>query len=336
LPIFKALKIRVIIGVFGVLSLILSGVLEGCKKSQKELSLEAELLSSPTQQAIHKSAWLDANTGFICGGKKDESGFIYKTTDAGNTWRLIFQIEGKCIYDIKFVNDTIAYACGDQLLVLTSNTNGNSWKEIDFSGINLQYFNYAPMRCIFGDYNLLMIVGGENYHNGNALWFESNTMRWVWHFDHEFRTGLNFTQENFMLAGYGNAYRTTDHGYHYSPTNFSGDFFTSSATLNSKLAYVCGFDGGIYKTDDASASWTTLLKPNRVAKKRIHFNGIYFKDENTGWAVGTKGLVMSTNDGKNFIRYAPFSDADLLSVTMDKMNRVIISSSNGKLYRITH
>lgn len=336
MAIFKALKIRVFIRVFSVLALVLVLVFVACKKNKKQAALEVELLNSATQQPIHKSAWLDANTGFICGGKKNENGFIYKTTDAGNTWHLIYSVTGKCVYDIKFINDTIAYACGDQLLVLNSKDKGDNWKELDFSNITLQYFNYAPMRCIFGNAELLMIVGGENYHNGNALWFENNEMRWVWHFDHEFRTGLNFTRENFVLAGYGNAYRTNDHGYTYSPMDFSGDFFTSSSTLNSSLGYACGYDGGIYKTEDAGNSWSTLLKPNKTVKKRIHFNGICFKDLNTGWAVGNKGLVVSTTDGKTFKHHESFSDADLLSISMDKMGRMIITSSDGKLYKITN
>jgi photosystem II stability/assembly factor-like uncharacterized protein len=336
LGIFNLLKLRVFIGVFGAFALVLAGALAGCKKHKKQLSLEPEVLNSPTQQAIHKSTWLDASTGFICGGEKNKSGFIYKTSDAGNSWRLIYSAEGKCIYDIKFVNDTIAYACGDQLLVLNSKNNGDTWTEVSFANVNLQYFNYAPMRCIFGNYNLLMIVGGENYHNGNALWFENNTMRWVWHFDHEFRTGLDFDPDNFVLAGYGNAYRSNDHGYTYTATDLAGDYFTSSATLNSSLGYACGYDGGIYKTEDAGASWQTLLKPNSVAKKRIHFNGMCFKDANNGWAVGNKGLIMGTTNGEHFDEYNTISEADLLSISLDKMDRMIITASDGKLYRFTN
>jgi photosystem II stability/assembly factor-like uncharacterized protein len=334
MAIFNLLKIRLFIGILGLFGLLLFGALSACKKSKKMAALEFEELVTPSQQAIHKSAWLDVNTGFICGGRKNESGFIYKTTDAGKTWNLIYTATGKCIYDIKFVNDTIAYACGDQLLVITSKDNGNTWNDVSFANVTLQYFNYAPMRCIFGNYNLLMIVGGENYHNGNALWFENNTMRWVWHFDHEFRTGLDFSQENFVLAGYGNTYRTRDHGYNYTPMELAGDFFTSSTTLNASTGIACGYDGGIYKTNDAGMTWKTILKPNSAVKKRVHFNGIYFKDENNGWAIGTKGSIMNTSDGGSFNEYIPITKADLLSIVKDKLDHMVISSSDGKLYRL--
>ncbi|MDZ4664939.1 MAG: hypothetical protein SGJ15_08705 [Bacteroidota bacterium] len=329
------MKIRLFIGFLWLLGLLQFVAFNGCKKSKSAGSLNSEELITPTQQAIHKSVWLDANTGFICGGKKNETGFIYRTKDAGKTWELIFNSPNKCLYDINFVNDTIAYCCGDALLVLRSSDNGNTWIPISFANINLEDFNYTPLRCIFGNYNLLMIVGGENYHNGNALWFENNTMRWVWHFDHEFRTGLNFLQENFVLAGYGNSYRTTDHGYTYTPMEFSGDFFTSSSTINSQIGFVSGYDGGIYRTDDAGHNWKTLLKPNKTARKRIHFNGIYFSDATNGWAVGTDGLVMSSDDGQTFTEYTSITKADLLSVVKDKLGRIVISSSAGKLHRIT-
>ncbi|MBP9069296.1 MAG: hypothetical protein KBG47_07310 [Bacteroidia bacterium] len=329
------MKIRLFIGFLGLLGLLLFVPFGGCKKGKNIANLQTEELTTPTQQAIHKSVWLDANTGFICGGKKNENGFIYKTIDAGKTWELLFNSPGKCLYDINFVNDTIAYACGDALQLLRSKDNGNSWSQVSFANITLEHFNYTPLRCIFGNYNLLMIVGGENYHNGNALWFENNTMRWVWHFDHEFRTGLNFTQENFVLAGYGNSYRTTDHGYKYTPMEFAGDFFTSSSPINSQIGFVCGYDGGIYRTDDAGNNWKTLLKPNTTTKKRIHFNGICFNDEKAGWVVGPEGLVMSSEDGQTFKEYTSITKADLLSVVKDKAGRLVMSSSDGKLYRIT-
>lgn len=330
------MKIRGFIGFLGLMGLLLFAALNGCKKSKNAANLEPEELITPTLQAIHKSVWLDANTGFICGGKKNENGFIYKTIDAGKTWELLFHSPGKCLYDIHFVNDTIAYACGDALQLIRSNDNGNTWQQVSFANVTLEDFNYTPLRCIFGDYNLLMIVGGENYHNGNALWFENNTMRWVWHFDHEFRTGLNFTQENFVLAGYGNSYRTTDHGYKYTPMKFSGDFFTSSSTITSQTGFVCGYDGGIYRTDDGGNNWKTLLKPNTTGRKRIHFNGICFSDASYGWAVGTEGLVMRSNDGQTFTEYTSITKADLLSVVKDKVGRIVMSSSDGKLYRINN
>lgn len=336
MTIFNLLKIRRFIGILGLFGLLLCATLNGCKKSKKIDSLSSEELSTPTTQAIHKSVWLDSNIGFICGGKKNENGFIYRTKDAGNTWELIYNSPNKCLYDIKFINDTIAYCCGDDLLLLNSINNGNSWNEVSFANINLEYFNHTPLRCIFGNYNLLMIVGGENYHNGNALWFENNSMRWVWHFDHEFRTGLDFEQENFVLAGYGNAYRTTDNGYHYTPMNFDGDFFTSSSTINSQIGFVCGYDGGIYRTDNGGGEWKTLLQPNKTARKRIHFNGILFKDATVGWAVGTEGLVMSCTDGQTFKEYSSITKADLLSVVKDQSGRMVISASNGKLFRITN
>lgn len=318
----------------GLFGLLLLGVSTACKKGKKLASLQVEELNSPTSLPIHKCVWLDASTGFICGGKKNTEGFIYKTIDTGNSWQLIQRTNGTCIYDIKFVNDTIAYCCGDDLLLMKSKDNGNTWSDVSFANVTLESFNHTPLRCIFGNFNLLMVVGGENYHNGNALWFENDQIRWVWHFDHEFRTGLNFEQKNFVLAGYGNTYRTTDHGYNYTPMDLDEDFFTGSSTINSNTGYACGYDGGIYRTDDGGHQWQTLLKTNKSTKKRIHFNGIYFTNMDHGWAVGNEGLVMSCEDGRTFTEYRAISKNDLLSVCKDKLDRFVISASDGKLYRI--
>lgn len=299
------------------------------------MKLNAETVSSPVNARINKSIWLDANTGFICGGEKNTKGFIYQTTDGGSSWQNVFSSDSKSLYDIFFVNDTIAYCCGDKLFLLKSKDNGKTWKEVEYAFVP-EYFNYVPLRCIFGNYRFLMIIGGENYDTGNALWLENDNLRWVWHFDHEFRTGLNFNTENYLLCGYGNCFKTTDYGYNYTPTKLAGDYFTSSATINDKLGYACGYNGGIFKTTDAGASWEMIVDANKLSKKRKHFNGMCFIDANNGWVVGDEGVIMQTTDGKTWKELEPIGKTDLLSIVKDKSNNLVISTADGKLIRFKY
>jgi photosystem II stability/assembly factor-like uncharacterized protein len=329
------LKTRRFILFTGLLGSFLLILCSGCKKENQKNKLAPEFIATPESSRIHKSIWLDANTGFICGGEKNSKGFIYKTIDGGANWVKLYSSSSKSLYDIFFVNDTIAYCSGDKLLLLKSKDNGNTWTEVVYNFVP-EYFNYVPLRCIFGNYRFLMIIGGENYDNGNALWLENDNLRWVWHFDHEFRTGLNFNTTNYLLCGYGNCYQTNDYGYNYKPTKLEGDYFTSSATINDQLGYACGYNGGIYKTTNAGDSWEKINDENKLIKKRRHLNGMCFIDETHGWVVGEEGFIMQTTDGKNWKELEPIGKSNLLSIVKDKTNKLVISTADGKLIRFAY
>lgn len=333
--IFNPLKIKHFIFNLSLVCVILFFLLASCKKTAKPLKLSFQSIQTPVNSRISKTVWLNANTGYMCGGVKNASGFIYKTVDSGKTWEQVYQSNAYSFYDIAFINDTIAYCCGDKLFLLKSKDNGATWNEVKYN-FTPEWFNYMPLRCITGDLNFLMIVGGDNYDTGNVLWFQGDEMRWVWHFDHEFRTCLNFSQNNFLLAGYGTAYRTTDQGYSYKPTNLTGDYFTSSATINSRTGYACGYNGGIFKTSDEGVTWKKIYEENKVSKKRKHFNGICFTDEKNGWVVGNEGLIMKTTDGENWIEMESIGSDDLISIVKDKTGHLIISSNTGKLFQISY
>lgn len=319
---------------FSLILVLLSPIFLGsCKKSDKNSLSSADPVSVPIQGRINKSFWLNAFTGFFCGGEKDKTGYIFKTIDGGISWHKVYSSDSKSLYDIFILNDTIAYSCGDKLLLLKSKDNGNTWQEVIYPFTPKPY-NILPLRCIFGNYRFMMIIGGENYDAGNVLWLESDQLRWVWHFDHEFRTGINFTTENYLLCGYGTSWSTNDHGYSYKASKFEGDYFTSSATINDHVAYVCGYNGGIYKTIDAGETWQKIFDENKLGRKRKHFNGIYFSDELNGWVVGNEGEMMRTKDGKNWEQLESVTDSDILSIVSDANGGMMISSAKGELIRI--
>ncbi len=299
----------------------------GCQKKDSLIGYNS--LNSPVTERIHKLVWLSQDTLFICGGNKNKSGFIYRSTDGGKSWVNVYQSAQKSLYDLFFLNDTTAFCSGDQLLLLRSRNNGASWEEVIYEFIP-EHFNYVPLRCIFGDEKLLMFAGGENYDNGAVMWMVDGKLKWVWHFDNEFRAGLNFSHNNYHLLGFGTGYKTMDLGYHYSSTSFKGDFITGTSLINASTGFACGYDGGIYKTDDAGKNWQTLLKPNTLLKKRIHFNAIHFKNTD-GWAVGNTGLIMTSANGIEWKKTKTNMSSDFLSVTENPDGDIAITTSLGEI-----
>ncbi|MBL7917672.1 MAG: hypothetical protein JNM96_04695, partial [Bacteroidia bacterium] len=104
--------------------------------------------------------------------------------------------------------------------------------------------------------------------------------------------------------------------------------------LDSTTAFTCGYNGGIYKTNNAGLTWEEVLKKNKSFKNRIHFNAIYLNTDKQGFAVGNDGIVYKTINGNTWQEAVITEKTNLLSITSDKQSHVIISTANGKLIKI--
>ncbi len=328
-PIFNRLKNKHFITGFVIFSVLISVILNSCKKNTEKLPYQS--LNSPVNSPVWKITISPKGGIFICGGEKNKNGFIYSSSDNTNTWQKRLGLVNICLYDMAFINDSLAYACGDSLSLYQSNDGGNTWYKISYS-FTIEGFNYTPLRCIIGNEKFLVIAGGNNFDNGNVIWFNNGEIRWVWHFDNEFRCGIPFSNDNYWLCGYGNSYKTADEGYHYRATDFNGDFFTGACLSSDNNAWLCGYNGGIYKSADEGKSWKTLLKPNNILSKRIQFNAIDVNENGRGIAGGNKGLIYASTNGNSWQKKETDMSFDVLSVKkIGKNNEFILGCRNGKL-----
>ncbi|MBD3179904.1 MAG: hypothetical protein GF417_10040, partial [Candidatus Latescibacteria bacterium] len=89
-----------------------------------------------------------------------------------------------------------------------------------------------------------------------------------------------------LLLTFGTAFGqwTTEYQMEKDEVFYCGHFPTSTV----------GYIGGdfLYKTTDGGNTWTEMTLPSTEEVFEI-----FFKDANTGWAVGDKGLIMYTTDG---------------------------------------
>ncbi|MBV6477438.1 MAG: Ycf48-like protein [Ignavibacteria bacterium] len=67
--------------------------------------------------------------------------------------------------------------------------------------------------------------------------------------------------------------------------------------VNDSVVYACG-DYVILKTSNAGLNWITLWEDPFQSSI---FNGLWFKDENTGWFCGNSFAMRTTDGGKTFI-----------------------------------
>lgn len=267
-----------------------------CKK--EEITTNIAQMQVAEDKALKSIFFVNDSLGFVAGGKRDQNGFIYKTTDAGKHWQKIFDCNW-CIEDILFTEKNLGVACGDRLMIVKTTDNGENWKDVPLSWYPADEY-FVPLKHIdiIDDTNWFF-TGGRFYdrgvsvrsHNG-GLWTDVSV------FQVELNTAYFKDANNGILGGYGIVYETSDGAATFTITDFKGDNFTAMLFADEFTGFVCGYDGGIYKTEDFGNSWVTSLKPNSIPGKRIHFNDLEIQG-NSGIAVGMNGIVYVTSDGGN-------------------------------------
>lgn len=307
-----------------------------CRK-KTPLKKDLSSVQTPVSTRIYKTCWLDKNTGFFCGGEKSENGYIYHTTDAGATWNAVYSNTGLSLYDILFVNDSVGYCCGEDMLILRTADKGLHWASTENKMNSDDFFN-GTLYGIFGDEYLLFFAGGKNFNIGIINWIKDNTPSANWSgfkgLSNEMRCGIFFDAQYFLAMGYGTTYKNTGNTSTFEPSSVSGDFFTATSKVNNSLSFACGYNGGVYKlTRDESDK---IVSHNRFFKKNRYFNGIAFANENKGWVCGNAGVFYETTDGEDFKQLDLGTKKDLLSLVINKNNEVIVSTSEGKLIKFKY
>jgi photosystem II stability/assembly factor-like uncharacterized protein len=292
-------------------------------------------METPVKTAIIKTYWFNKNTGFFCGGEQQKLGYIYKTTNGGLTWSNVFAGNGR-LHDIYFVNDSVGYACGENMLLLRSSDYGLTWTSTN-NIINSDAFFNGTLYTIFGNEKLLLIAGGNNFNVGIINWVKNNTVYSGWSgfkgINNEMRCGLLLPSQNYLVMGYGTAYLSDGEKTVFEPTKINGDFFTACSNVNNAAYFACGYNGGVYKINIDGNGYEKIHDHNRFYKTRINFNGIAFATEKLGWVVGNAGVAYETSDGKKFRKLNLKTKSNLLSAVLNKANEVVVSTSDGEILK---
>ena len=306
-----------------------------CKKD--ETSVRFEVITINENINIHKTIFLNDSIGFACGGTMHQYGAIFKTTNKGNNWKKVYSSNLWSVFDLHFINDSVGYACGDTLLLLTTKDKGESWQRYWFNQMPFHIVQRTAFkRFYFLNEKEFYIVGGQNFDAG--IVYKTTDAGNSWKFDifkNEIK-GITYPNaDNGFISGYGVIYKSTDAGLTYQLCSIKNDFFTSIHFKDENNGIAVGYNGGIYKSNDAGSNWSIIIKPNKAFEKRIHFNDLQFEDNNRGYAVGTIGLIMFTDDGGDSWKFTKkFCEEQFISITIIKNNEILISSENGKIYKV--
>jgi photosystem II stability/assembly factor-like uncharacterized protein len=292
------------------------------------------------KESMSDICFINDQTGWMCGNK----GYIYKTTDGGDSWTEQNSGVTKNIQKLYFIDENLGYAGTTQGSILKTTDGGTTWTEyiygnarptVPFGYCDDLYFTNKDTGFVVGgalkNFFLFKTTdGGINWVIKDSLISTDNTVRW---YDMSFfNNSLGaITSSKKDLQKY-----TTDGGETWAlSTAIVDNFFgiqKSIKWLSSNTVLSLGegneFNGvpvPIYKSTDGGINW--VKKNQSVITCFDRVKDSYFKNGNEGIGVGSngfyKGFIIKTSDG---------GENWSTSVTNYASSFMAIDGSNNTLY----
>ena len=245
---------------------------------------------------------------------------VFKSTDAGKTWRFIGLKDtrqiGALIVDPKNPDIVLVAAIGhafgpnaDRGVFRTAD-GGKTWTKVLYKDDNT-----GAVDVTFDPNNPKIVFA--------ALW---QMRRQPW---------------NFSSGGAGSGlYRSTDEGQTWTRLSGNGlpagilgriHVSVSGADSNRVYAMIEAKDGGLYRSDDAGAHWKRINDDGRLSQRAWYFSTVLAdpKNADTVYAENT-GLFRSTDGGKTFnLLPARHGDHHGLWIDPTDPKRIIDASDGG-------
>lgn len=233
---------------------------------------------------------------------------IYSTHDAGETWTSInLSFENSYFNDIEILKDSIIIVSGFPNRICKSYNYGIDWEilvsdtlqyeilQMSFINENIGYAThwegsttYSTLKSLNGgkSWNPIFDLTGGDVTLNEDISFVSEEVgfRGGWYSNYLMKTIDSAT----------NWLETVPLDSTITNTFWAGIFDFHIEESQPNAYYACGWYGDIFKSTDGGNYWEELASP---LSSSIALNGIYFINDNIGWAVGTNGTIIKTING---------------------------------------
>lgn len=222
-----------------------------------------------------------------------DSNFIFRSTDAGETWNTTYNEFLKPISSIFFIDSLNGYAVGYDALngtafLLKTNDGGAYWV------LNNTFGNYVLSSVFFTDdltgyiagYNIIMktVDGGQTW-NSTTVPGNLNS-QWYLNQDTGFAVGAGPNSEGIII-------KTTDGGISWTSQSSNTFYSLFDITFYDNLiGYTVGYDGAVLSTTDCGISWN-----KQMVYSDYPFNSICSTGPTTAYIAGIYGTILKTTTG---------------------------------------
>ncbi|MEJ5302613.1 MAG: hypothetical protein HPY80_03730 [Bacteroidales bacterium] len=219
-----------------------------------------------TTEPLRGLYFLNSDTGFIWGGRKNQSGFISRTTNGGQTWNSVWESSSKCVYTLGFTKTGKGIAGGDSLFMLQSHNNGDSWFFYWLAdSVPMHSFNRPAFRSIASIEKTIVMTAGENFKKGVLYFSNDNAKTWSYKFYSNELADVAFLGDSLGLV-VGNGlmlYIRASVNFQPQILPFQGDFWTDATP----------WQNGFLITARSSSIY--FFDPLNLSLKKIRKNGFF-------------------------------------------------------------
>jgi photosystem II stability/assembly factor-like uncharacterized protein len=268
------------------------------------------VFSGPSAVSFH---FIDINTGWCI-----TQNAIQKTINGGQTWQS-FPLNCNSLY----ITGNTGYAVGHGGIIAKQNMHNNLWTRLDNNfmdneKINDIFFNDPELGFIAADSGKILRTtdGGTNWDikkisdtELDNLFFTDATSGWlsdkssIFHTEDSGKTWIKSydrpelkdifflnADTGWAVGWYYGMLFTGDRGVTWTDQGFDGHYFDFIYFKDRLTGWTSG-PSGMLKTTDGGEYWLEMPKP---AGESIY--DIKFYNSETGWLVGSYGLIMKTGD----------------------------------------
>lgn len=294
-----------------------------------------EKIQISSGEPLRGICFLNSDTGFVWGGRKNQSGFIKITTDGGSSWKFVWKSSSKCIYTLGFTTTCKGIAGGDSLFMLQSHNRGKSWFFYWLAdSVPMHPFNRPAFRSIAGSHEQVFMTAGENFKKGVFYSSNNNGKTWSYEFFPNELTSVAFDNDSTGLVT-GNGlllYLQAAQKFKPQVLPFQGDFWTDATLWNNGFV-IASRSGSVYYFQPQTLSLQKIKKTGFLPGDTPALNTIT-TDHETIIAAGDKGYFCWSSDGGTIWHSSSLPDPHDIRHVEIKNGFIWFAGSGGSLYRL--
>lgn len=221
--------------------------------------------------------------GYKTQGSGAGSGFLYSTSNSGQTWTESSTYIGQVLLDVFFIDNQTGWLCGNNGSIYKTTDGGSAWS-VQTSGVTNDiksiYFTSATEGWFTSMLGIYKTTDGgttwtlsQSVSNGKKVYFETPLI-------------------GYAVAGVGSTtiYKTTDGGATWT-TSTLANIYSSISFIDQNTGFLGGSSNKFAKTTDGGTTWT-----ESTISSTGDIYGVDFADASTGW-ISTNNLIRKTVDG---------------------------------------